>query len=193
MRPAQDGGGCGRQEGDAQLQGADLRVATIWQVKPPEPDQIEGADLSTISLSPVYPHAARRVLGGLQDKALRKRVEKRFVRLLELGKVAAWAGSADHQTWTDFLSQSKPAPAAVAKILAGLACDDATGGYIVKGIARRVSNRSERRRAYAKLTAKALLDKKTCPAAKHLSEETLAKLRKIAGPGPEKPEPSPEK
>ncbi len=179
----------------AQMQGANLAEAEIWLVEPLNEAQVEDADLRGIALTPSDPDALRETLAGLGDEAVRKRVAKRLAHLLDPHQVAAWAGSPKWQFWTDLQSRSRPAPAARAKRLVDISCKDDTGGYIVKGIARRVSGFAERYEKYAKLTAQALVDKKTCPAAKHLSEETLAELREIAPPDePEaEAEPKPEK
>ncbi|MGI9413758.1 MAG: pentapeptide repeat-containing protein [Hyphomicrobiales bacterium] len=164
----------------AKLQGATLGLAAIWQVEPPKEGQIEYSDLRGIIVAPTDQYALPDMLARLEDEALRKRVGKRLAALLDASTVAAWAGESERQAWSDFSSHSRPAPTAVAKFLVNLACTDDTGGYIIQGIARRISEFEERNERYAKLTARGLVDEKTCPAAKHLDEEALAKLRKTA-------------
>lgn len=122
------------------------------------------------------------MLAGLKDETVRKEVEERIAPLLDTSKVEAWATSPARKAWTDLSHRPRPDPKARARILAEVACKDDTGGYIIKGIARRVSGIVERWLDYAKLTADKLSDPETCPAAKHLDEEMLAELREIAGP-----------
>ena len=117
-------------------------------------------------------------------------MKERLGPLLDAGAAKDWESSADRQAWIDFSRWSRPDPADLGNYLAELACSDGSGSYIIESIALRVS-RSDK--AYAKLTAAKLINKETCPAAKHLSEETQASLKIIAAREKTEAEPGPMK
>ena len=151
--------------------------------------------LKRINIAPLTPDGKselKKLIGEAKDEMPRERLTRRLGPLLDTGAAQRWESSADRQAWIDFSSRSKPDPAEFSNDLAELACNDDSGGYIIKGIARRISSSTEKE-AYAKLTAAKLINKKTCPAAKHLSEERLAALRKFATAENTEKEPPPVK
>ena len=113
-----------------------------------------------------------------EDETLREKLKQRLGPLLEPGAAPDWKSSADGQAWTKFSSDSRPDPTELSNYLVDLACGDVSDGYIIKGIAGSLSG--AKNYTYAKLTAAKLIDTETCPAAKHLSEETLADLKVFA-------------
>ena len=177
----------------AQMQGADLWQAGIWQTAPPDASGLKLAMLLErkyiAPLSPYGKSKLEKLIAEAKDETLRERLRQRLGPLLGTGASQDWESSADLKAWSDFSSRSRPDPDDLGNYLAELACSDGSGGYIIAGIVRRV--RIFNKEAYSKLTAAKLINKESCPAAKHLSEETQASLKKIAAPEKTEAEPGP--
>jgi uncharacterized protein YjbI with pentapeptide repeats len=165
------------------LRGTDLREAHVWRTTASEEFShllASPSERTTIKrLSEREKKKLVKLITEAEDKTLRKELEGSLGPLLDNGAANNWEGSSDHQAWLEFATRPGPDAIELSNYLAELACNDGSGGYIIRGIARRfVIPDSD----YAKLTATRLINKETCPAAKHLSEETRASLKKIAAP-----------
>lgn len=170
----------------AKIRGTNFWNARIWQTtgayKP-----VLSMPTKIFLIRPLDDDEKKKLEGLITKTAnekLRNRMHQRLSFLLDAATAREW-DSSTHGWWKSFSSRSWPDPFMLSDFLAELACNDLSGGYVIKGIARRTVGWVDFEKS-ARLTAAKLIDKETCTAAKHLSEETLVELRKIAATPEEK-------
>ncbi|MEM7222355.1 MAG: pentapeptide repeat-containing protein [Pseudomonadota bacterium] len=165
---------------NAKMQTADLSAAHVWQTGPPEDkDMAFAISVRRSDIAPLGPDgrkALEALLAGTADQSLRKRLRQRLGRLLSDELDNTWKGSGEHEFWVGWSNRPKPDPAAFANYLTNLACSEHTGGYVVKGVARRLPGAED---DYAKLVATILIEEDGCPSARHLSEDLRVVLKRF--------------
>lgn len=171
--------------GSTQMQGANLTETKIWLTSPPSEADFEAAILR-FNFSPPDQTALQETLRSIQGDDVRERVGDSLGRLLDPVVVEAWDDHRYQGGWADMSKRPEPAPNAVASILANLACSDETDGFVIRGLARRFYPNLR----YHVLAAAKLVDLRTCPAAKHLDGETMARLKEVAASASAKSEPA---
>jgi uncharacterized protein YjbI with pentapeptide repeats len=96
----------------ARMQGADLTQTLVWRTTPPGAENAAFADMAEIKVQPPAPEdlaAMKASIDGLEDAALRARLEDGLAPLMDPARNTAWAASPDQQLWRGFVSAVDPA------------------------------------------------------------------------------------
>jgi uncharacterized protein YjbI with pentapeptide repeats len=134
----------------ARLQGADLSRALVWRTAPPRGDAVALADLAQVVISPPGEgdSAGLKAAVDTLNGVLRVRLTEGMATLGDAAQNAAWAASADLQTWASLVRASEAATgegyrAAITDHLAKMMCRPRfAGGAVAVGIARRAMSQS---------------------------------------------------
>jgi uncharacterized protein YjbI with pentapeptide repeats len=161
--------------GEAQLQGADFRRANLWGVRHLPTDL---ADFEGVDFTPT-------------PEAERKRLAAHWLALIPPDYVlhdvdiqlSTFAKSSEDQ-YSRFRAKfplASPAPERLADVLKAIACAPHGAPHVARGVIR--NGAVERTGEHAAALAQWLLkDEVWCPGTKGLDPDSLAQLRRIAGP-----------
>jgi hypothetical protein len=98
----------------ARMQGADLAQTVVWRTTPPGAENAAFADMAKIKVQPPPPEdlaAMKTSIDGLEDSALRARLDEGLAPLMDPARSAAWATSPEQQLWQGFGASTDPAGA----------------------------------------------------------------------------------
>ena len=190
----------------ANLQGADLRAVQLWQATfDREAERYRLSDLRDLDLDPPSPEDVDQWVETAWTEITDKRAREEVLALLgsikERRSGEAWKSDillsmADRD---DVLLKPVPPPTfkefdpKLADFLIGLACGDDAPPSVAGRIGKRAVDEQEEGRLYPALVAEALLDTESCPSAKELPDDLVARLEELRNASDEsEPEAAPE-